>query len=222
MLFVAACATQPEPSDYTSFRAESPRGILVLPALNNTVNVNAPDYFLSTLSVPLGERGYYVFPAHMVKRTLEENGLSDTGLIHQADTTRLGQIFGCDAALYVSIERWESQYILIATQTSVEFDYALRSCETGNVLWTNNATLTYSPQSTSSGNPLADVIAQAIVSAVEKAAPNYMPLAQQANLLALYTPGQGIPAGPYLTEQHGADDEAFPSRDASSARPAAD
>jgi hypothetical protein len=30
-----------------------------------------------------------------------------------------------------------------------------------------------------------------------KAAPNYMPLAQQANALAIYTKGQGLPAGPY-------------------------
>ena len=36
--------------------------------------------------------------------------------------------------------------------------------------------MVYSPQSSSSGNPIADLIAQAIMAAVEKGAPNYMPL----------------------------------------------
>lgn len=209
--FVGGCATQPDQFDYTAFREEAPRSILVLPALNNTLNVNAPDFFLSTLSVPLSQRGYYAFPAHMVKRTLEENGLSDTGLVYQAETVRLGELFGCDAALYVQIQRWESQYVLLATQTSVEFDYALRSCETGDLLWTNSAQLTYSPQSSSTGNPMADLLAQAVTAAVEKAAPNYMPLARQANNLAMGTPGVGLPAGPYLPEIYGQDTEEFPS-----------
>jgi hypothetical protein len=37
---------------------------------------------------------------------------------------------------------------------------------------------------------------------MEKAAPNYMPLARQANARALlYYPGPGIPLGPYAVEQ---------------------
>ncbi|MFW5660414.1 MAG: DUF799 domain-containing protein [Oceanicaulis sp.] len=211
-LVLAACATTaPEPYDYTAFRNEAPTSILVLPAHNNTLNVNAPDFFLSTLSRPIGERGYYVFPAHMVKRTLEDNGLADTGLVYQTDTRRLGSLFGCDAALYVSIERWESQYAVIATSTNVEFDYEIRSCRSGETLWSHTEAMTYTPQSDSTGNVWADLLAQAIVSAVEKAAPNYMPLARQANAFALYRTGKGVPAGPYLSELHGADLEAFPT-----------
>lgn len=213
--FATACATQPpQPLDYTAFRNSDPRGILVLPALNNTLNVNAPDYFLSTLSPPLGERGYYVFPAFMVSRVLEENGLGDAGLVHEADATRLGELFDCDAALYVSIERWESQYLLLTTQTTVQFDYEIRSCRTGEKIWGNSEFMTYSPQASNSGNPLADLVAQAIISAIEKADPNYMPLARQANLMAFGRPGFGLPAGPYRPESYRVDLEHFPSRQA--------
>ncbi len=211
-LFAAGCATTaPVPYDYSQYRIESPGSIVILPALNNTLNVNAPDYFLSTLSEPVGERGYYVFPAYMVSRVLEDNGLSDAGLVHGADTRRIGELFGCEAAMYVVIDRWESQYVLVATQTTVEFSYQLRSCETGESLWSTTETMTYSPQASNSGNPLADLLVQAVVAAVEKADPNYMPLARQANLMATARPGFGLPAGPYLQESYNADLDLFPA-----------
>jgi len=36
------------------------------------------------------------------------------------------------------------------------------------------------------------------MSAVAKAAPNYMPLAKQANTIAFQYPGAGFPYGPYV------------------------
>jgi hypothetical protein len=197
---LSACVTiQPPPAkDYSAFKAEGPRSILVVPALNNTVNVQAPDFFVSTISRPFSERGYYVFPAYMIKRVLEADGLADAGLVHGVDARRLENIFGCDSVLFVTIEKWQSQYVVLATQTTVEFDYTLKSCKTGAVLWDDTQTMVYSPQANSSGNPLADLIAQAVIAAVEKGAPNYMPLTMQANAAAAGTPGRGIPAGPYL------------------------
>jgi hypothetical protein len=41
------------------------------------------------------------------------------------------------------------------------------------------------------------LLANAIVAAIAKAAPNYMPLAHQANNGAINLKGTGIPAGPY-------------------------
>ncbi len=211
MLITACATTEPVYKDYTTFRGEDPRSILVLPALNNTVSVEASEFFLSTVSRPFALRGYYVFPANMTKSLLENDGLSDPALLYATDTTRLGNLFGCDAALYLSIEKWESQYAVITTSTNVEFNYELRSCKTGEVLWEENRALSYSPQSSSSGNPLADLLAQAIVSAIEKGSPNYIPLAQQANAAAAWTTGKGLPAGPYLAEFYNQDLDAFPT-----------
>lgn len=208
---LSACATT-QSKDYTTFRSENPRSILVLPALNKTTSVTAPEFFLSSVSRPFGERGYYIFPAHMVKRVLEDDGLSDTQLIYNADATRMGSLFGCDAALYVSVDRWDSKYVLLATTTTVDLNYELKSCKTGATLWTDHQVAQYSPQqSNSSGNPIADLIAMAVVAAVEKGAPNYMPLAQQANLAASSTLGSGLPAGPYLASYE-KDHAQFPSK----------
>ena len=209
-MMLTACATGPTPKSYAAIRAENPRGILVVPALNSTVNVDAADYFVSTISRPIAERGYYTFPAHMVKRMLDDEGLSDAGLVHQADASRLAPLFGCDAVMFVEIARWESQYLVLATSTNVEFNYTLKSCRTGATLWTDTQAMSYSPQASSSGNPIADLLAQAIMSAIEKAKPNYIPLTQQANLLATHAPGSGLPAGPY-SAQHNQDRAQFPN-----------
>jgi hypothetical protein len=183
----------------------------VVPALNTTLNVPAPDFFLSTISRPFAERGYYVFPAHMVKRVMEDDGLSDAGLVHSADASKFNRLFGCDAVLFVTIQQWDSKYMVITTQTTVRFDYALKSCKTGATLWSDTQAMVYSPSnSNSSGNPLADLIAMAVMAAIEKGAPNYMPLTIQANTLAAGTPGRGVPAGPYQPAQYQKDQAAFP------------
>ncbi len=199
-LVLAACATTAPPTrDYSAFRAEAPRSILIVPALNNTVDVRAAEFFVSTISRPFADRGYYVFPAHMVKHLLDDDGLSDAALVHRADARRLAKIFGCDSVLYVVIQRWDSRYVVLSTTTTVKFDYVLKSCKTGATLWDSTQQMTYSPQANNnSGNPLAALIAQAVIAAMEKGSPNFMPLTMQANALAAATPGMGLPDGPYL------------------------
>ncbi len=194
---LAACATPPTPKDYTAFRTADPRSIVVVPVVNKSTQVDAPDNFLATLAIPLAERGYYVFPVNMVKRTMEDDGLSDANLVHAADPRRVAGLFGADAVLYASIEKWESQYILLSTTTTVAVQYTLKSGKTGETLWEQTIATAYSPQAANTGNPLANLIAGAIVAAVERARPSYIPLANQANGLAFYTPGQGILEGPY-------------------------
>jgi hypothetical protein len=192
---LAGCATAPK-KDLSKFVSASPRSILVVPVVNKTVEVDAADYFLSTLSVPLAERGYYVFPVNLVKRMLEDDGLSDANMVHNSDAAKLCGLVGADAVLLVSIERWDAQYMLITTQVTVEFSYVLKDGRTGEVLWTDSQKMVYAPTA-STGHPLGNLIASAVQAAVTKAAPDYMPLARQANAKALAYPGPGIPAGPY-------------------------
>lgn len=198
VLSLSGCATQISKKDYTDLRTEAPRSILVVPAVNRSVEVTAPDYFLSTISRPLAERGYYVFPVHLVKRMMEDDGLNDADMVHAGDPQRLGKMFGSDAVMYITIERWDAQYIVFSTTVTVEMKYVLKSTASGQTLWSNSQKLVYQPQNNNSGGGLAGLIAQAVVAAVAKAAPNYVPLAQQANMQAVSTKGQGLPAGPYI------------------------
>jgi len=196
-VLAAGCATAPK-KDLTAFRSANLRSVLVIPVVNNSVEVAAGDYFLSTLTIPIAERGYYVFPVDVVKHLLENDGLSDSALVHQADPLRLCNLFGADSILYVTIERWDAQYMVLTTQVTVGFDYTIKGCQTGDVLWNHKQTWVYSPQNQSTGSPLGDLVAMAITAAVTRASPNYMPLARQANAMSFaYPGGPGFPAGPY-------------------------
>lgn len=195
--FIAGCTT---PKDYTKFNSANLRSILIVPVVNRSVEVTASDYFLSTITIPVAERGYYIFPINLVKRVLEDNGLNDANLVHNASTAKLCELFGSDSVLYITIEKWDAKYLILTTQVTVELIYAIKDGKTGDTLWEDKQTMVYSPQSNSTGNPLADLIVMVVNAAVTKAAPNYIPLAQQANGNAFRYPGPGIPAGPYYKD----------------------
>jgi hypothetical protein len=190
----AACAQAPK-KDYSKLVSSNPRALLIVPVVNKSVDVDAADYFLSTLSVPLAERGYYVFPVNLVKRMLEDEGLADASLVHGTDPVRLCTLFGADAVLFVTIEQWTAKYVVLSTQVTVEFDYVLKDGHTGEELWRDHEAGVYA--SDSGGGGLAGAIIGAIVA---KASPNYMPLARRANAQAMMYPGPGFPAGPYRPE----------------------
>jgi len=166
------------------------------------VEVLAGDLFLCTISQPLAERGYYVFPVNLVKETLEDEGLNDSHLVHQADPTRLADIFGADVVLYISIEQWTAKYIVVSTTVEVDFQYLLKDGKTGETLWTHQQLAKYSTKQSNSGNLIADLIAGAIVATIERAFPEakLLQLTRQANVQSVYAPFTGVPLGPYSPE----------------------
>lgn len=199
-LCVAGCATARPPKDISRFQAAAPRSLLVVPVVNQAVDVTASDYFLSTLSVPLAEKGYYVFPVHLVKRVLEDEGLADAVLVHSAPAEKLGSLFGADAILYVTIEQWDAKYYVLSTTVTVTVAYTIKDGRSGETLWQHRQRMVYTPQNSNTGHPLADLIVMAVNAAITKMAPNYMPLARQANAISFAYPGPGIPPGPYGVE----------------------
>jgi len=198
-LMFSGCVPPPPPKDYAAFDRERPRSILIVPVTNRSTEVDAPDGLLVTLPVPVAERGFYVFPTHMVRRTMEDDGLGDADLVQRADPVRLAELFGADAVLYATIQEWNAQYVLLSTQTTVAIDYVLKSGKTGETLWSDSQRQVL--QVGSQGTDAASLIAGAIVAAIERAAPTYLPLARQASHEAVSTDGRGIPFGPYYERQ---------------------
>jgi hypothetical protein len=207
LILVAAlltgCATQAPPvkTDLSAFQAAAPRSILVVPATNKSVDVDAPNYLLTTLTVPLAEKGFYVFPVHTAKTVLEQEGLYEGEQIHQQPPANLAKMFGADAVLYVTINQWDAKYVLLSTTVTVDFDYKL-VYKDGTELWKANKRMQYTPQQNqNSGSPLGSLIAMAVTAAIERAAPNYMPLTQAANNDVFVRGPTAIPNGPYRKVQ---------------------
>ncbi|MES1981604.1 MAG: GNA1162 family protein [Pseudomonadota bacterium] len=194
-LMLAGCVTPPAKYDMSAFQAAAPRSILVVPMVNRSLDLDAPNYVLSTLPIPLAEKGYYVFPVNTTKYVLEQEGMYEADRIHAQPTESLAKLFGADAVLYITINRWDAQYAFITTTVTVDFDYRIVSKD-GTEIWKAHKTMQYTPQNSNTG-----LLGAIISAALARATPNYMPLAQQANRQVFVLGENALPDGPYLTNK---------------------
>lgn len=183
----------PQHTNLDVFYARRPRSILVVPVVNESPEVTANSVFITTITRPLAERGYYVFPVYLTDMILRDFGLVEAGHIHQLPAQRFYELFGADAVLFVTIKDWSTKYLGLASAVVVSMEYVLKDTKTGEVLWKNDQTYAHS----SGGG--GSLIGMAISAALNALLTDYLPLARQANALA-FQPPKGLPAGPYHPE----------------------
>lgn len=199
LLALTGCVTQPTKKDMSAFTAAAPRSILVVPVVNKSLDVDAPNYVLSTLPIPIAEKGYYVFPVNTTKVVLEQEGFYEGERIHEQPASSLAKLFGSDAVLYVTINRWDAQFALITTTVTVDFTYRLVSKDDVEI-WQERKQMAYQPNNNNNAvSPLAAVMSAVISAAMTRAAPNYMPLTRQANQQVFILGTNPLPDGPYRT-----------------------
>lgn len=194
---LAGCKTI-EPYDYTNYRAHPPRSILVLPPLNETAVVEGTYGYLSTVTFPLAELGYYVFPIAVVDQMMKENGLPTAGEMHQAPLNKIAEITGADAVMYVTLQQYGSKYQLINTKTVVQVRARLVDTHTETVLWEGAALA--QQNSSGSGNLLANVIAAAIIQAMNSSTDSAHGVSRLANAGLFLTKDTGLLHGPHHPE----------------------
>ena len=197
LLSLTGCVTQPTKVDQSALLAAAPRSILVVPTINRSLDVDAPNYVLAALPIPIAEKGYYVFPVNTTKFVLEQEGFYEGERIHQQPPESLAKLFGSDAILYVAIKQWDAKFAIFTIVVTVDFDYRLVS-KNGVELWRENKRMQYQPQNNNNaGSPMALLLTAVINAAVTRAAPNYMPLTQQANQEVFVLGPNALPNGPY-------------------------
>jgi hypothetical protein len=195
LLIVGGCAS-PTPTDYGAYRAHMPRSVLVLPPLNQSVQVNAPYSYLSTVSQPLAEAGYYVFPVAVVDAFMKENGLPTPGEMHTAPLDKIGEVFGADAVLYVLIEDYGQKYQVLSSTTVVKAHAKLVGVPTGATLWEGRVQVAQG-SGDSGGGLIGMVITAAVAQMIESTSDSARPLAAQANTQMMFDPNHGLLLGPY-------------------------
>lgn len=162
---LGACAAPPK-YDYAAFQESRPRSILVLPPQNESPDVNATYSVLSHATLPLAESGYYVFPVTLVDEAFRQNGVDNPADIHQLPITKLREIFGADAALYINIKQYGTSYAVVASETRVTAEGRLVDLKTGNTLWTGRATASSNEGNNNSGGGLVGLLVKAIVTQI--------------------------------------------------------
>ena len=196
ILITSGCATT-TPYDYTAFEKSKPRSIVVIPPNNNSIEVNAPYIYLSTLTRPLAEKGYYVFPVFVIDHFFKENGLPTPAEMNGIPLDKIGEHIGADAVLYISIENWGQKYQIIQSVTKVHATLRLVDVKTGDLLWESIA---IAQQSSGDGGGglvgalVGAVVTQVLASTIVDPTPG---LARQANNLAIDSKLRGMLDGPY-------------------------
>lgn len=112
---------------------------MVLPPVSSSTDVQASNSVLSHATFPLAEAGYYVMPVTLVAETFKENGLTQPAEMHDVPIAKLRQIFGADAAMYISITKYGTSFQVINSVTRVAVEAKLVDLKNGAVLWTGNA-----------------------------------------------------------------------------------
>jgi hypothetical protein len=194
-LVLAGCQTV-KPYDYTNFRAHPPRSILVLPPLNESTAVEGTYGYLTTVTRPVAERGYYVFPVAVVDQFMKENGLPTANEMQQAPLARIAQITGADAVLFLDLKQYGAHYQVLNSVVIVEVAAKLVDTRTGTVLWEGQGAAQQA-SSGSGGNILGDLIAAAINQAINKHTDRAHQVSRLANANLFFPEQTGLPYGPY-------------------------
>ena len=195
ILLVSGCATKPY--DYTTFEKSKPRSIVIIPPNNNSLEVNAPYIYLPTLSRPLAEKGYYVFPVAVIDHFLKENGLPTPAEMNSIPLDKIWEHIGADAVLYITIEDWGQKFQVISSVGRVQASLRLVDVRTGELLW---ASIAQAQQSSGdAGGGLAGALISAIITQVMATtiADPFPDLARQANNIAINNHIRGMLNGPY-------------------------
>ena len=173
---------------YEGVYSEKPLSVLLMPPINRSTNVEAKEYFHSTLNIPLANAGYYVVPPFLSMEILKRESAYDAELFLTQPLTKFREVFGADMALFTIIHKWDKSGL--ASNVYVEVEYVIRSTKTGEVIYTRRGDITYDASvNAGSGGALVSLVA----SAINTAATKYVDVARACNSYTL----KDIPAGKY-------------------------
>ncbi len=181
---------------------EQPASILVVPAINNTTAPESTDFITTTLAEPLSYHGFYVAPIELVQSIFQQEGILDGAQLANVDPSVFGEQFGVDAVLFVSINKWQTNYYVVSGNVEVALQYELFSTKTGEKLWFYNDSLVVDTSSNDNSGGVAGLLVNAIATAIKTATTDYVPIAKRVNFMAL----SSAPVGKYH-QQHNKDQQ---------------
>jgi hypothetical protein len=175
---------------YKGFYAEKPAAILIMPPINKTTNVEAKEFFHTTLNMPLSNAGYYVIPPFLSMEILKRESAYDAELFLNAPLVKFGDVFGADLALFTVIQKWEKASI--AGTITVEIEYIFKSVKTNETVYQRNGRIIVNANTNYGQSGYAALIGM-VAAAIQTAATDHTIVGAACNNITL----QDLPAGPY-------------------------
>lgn len=176
---------------YKSVYKEKPKTILVLLPINKTNNVEAKEFFYTTLCSELCDRGYYVLPPFMGQEILRRESANDSEQLVGFNLKLFGEVFGADAVLFTTINTWQKDAVF--NKIKIGVDYTLKSTRTNEVLMERSGDIIYDATIKTNNSSLAGILIQAVASKINTAATSHVSIARKCN----YYTFSDIPSGFY-------------------------
>lgn len=165
--------------------------ILLMPPINRTTNVEAKEYFHTTLNVPLANAGYYVIPPFLSMEILKKESAYDAELFLDSPLKPFGEIFGADLAVFTIINKWDKSSI--GATVKVEVEYIIKSTQTNEVLYNRKGEVVYDTSVSTGAGGMLGLVADLAVSALNTAATQYVKVAKACNTYTF----EDLPTGKY-------------------------
>ena len=200
-LFLAACVSLETEPEKPVFWNNHPRSILVMPPVNLSPDVGAVATFLATSTIPLAESGYYVIPVTLSTETFRQNGVTVAEEAHAIHLDKLREIFGADAALYITVTRFGAKYVVLDSVVEAAAHARLVDLRSGEELWTGRVSESQGSENTvkSSDGILGMLIGAAVNQIINSISDRSYDLGKTANyrMLSGGRRSSGILFGPY-------------------------
>jgi hypothetical protein len=189
--FIVSCGTTSKLNKAQAYKGmyeEKPISVLIMPPINRSTNVDAKEYFYTTLNVPIINAGYYVIPPFLSMEILKRESAYDSELFIERPSLKIfNNIFGADIILFTIINKWDKSSI--GSKVTVEVEYIIKSTHTNEILYSRKGTISYNTSLSTGGGALLNILA----SAVNTAATKYVDVAKAANNYIFYD----LPKGKY-------------------------
>ncbi len=192
--FLSSCATTTPIAKSVAYKGmydEKPLSILLMPPINRSTNVEAKEYFHSTLNIPIANAGFYVIPTFLSMEILKKESAYDAELFLNAPLTTFGEVFGADLAVFTIIHKWDKSGL--ASKVYVKVEYIIKSTKTNEIVYTRTADVTYDASVSTGGSSALAAIVDIALSAINTAATKYVDVARACNAYTF----KDLPAGKY-------------------------
>ncbi len=193
-LFASSCTstkTALRSEAYKGMYAEKPLTVLLMPPINKSTNVEAKEYFHSTLNMPINNAGYYVIPQILSMEILKKESAYDAENFINSPLNKFGEIFGADLVLFTVINRWDKSGL--AAKIIVDVEYIFKSTKTNEIVYTRKGTVTYDASINTGAPGALGLLANMAASAINTAATKYVDVARACNAYTF----KDLPAGEY-------------------------
>lgn len=194
VLAITSCTTTAPVTKLQAYKGiydEKPLIALIMPPINRSTNIDAKEYFHSTLYTPLADAGYYVIPPFLSMEILKKESAFDAELFLDTPLNKFNEVFGADMAVFTIIHKWDKSSI--ASKVNVEIEFVIKSTKTNEILYTRRGEIRYDTSLSTGLGGIGGLVANLTLSGLNTLGTKYVDVARVCNYHIL----KDLPVGSY-------------------------